>query len=100
VVDDQIRDNELHLLRLCPLAWLSTDKEASFERLPTEFGPVTLKVKLADGGKTLRVAFSPRFQVAPQRVMLHMPPLAGLSSVVFNDKPLTWDGKAMALEVR
>lgn len=100
VVDDQIRDNELHLLRLCPLAWLTTDKEASFERLPTEFGPLTLKVKLADGGKTLRVAFSPRFRITPQRVMLHVPPLEGLSSVVFNDKSLSWDGKTTALKVQ
>ena len=100
VVDDQIRDNELHLLRLCPLAWLTTDKEASFERLPTEYGPVTLKVKLADGGKTLQVAFSPRFRLAPQRVMLHVPPLEGLSFVVLNDKPLSWDGKAATLEVK
>jgi hypothetical protein len=100
VVDDQIRDGELHLLRLCPLAWLTTDKEASFERLPTEFGPVTLKVKLADGGKTLRVAFSPRFRLPPQRIMLHVPPCPGLSSVVLNDKPLSWDGKTPALEVK
>ncbi|NUQ64532.1 MAG: hypothetical protein HUU20_18865 [Pirellulales bacterium] len=100
VVDDQIRENELHLLRLCPLPWLTADKEASFARLPTEFGPVTLKFRLADRGKTLRVEFSPRFRLAPQRVMLHVPPLDGLSSVVLNDAPLSWDGKATTLEVK
>lgn len=99
-VDDQIRPDELHLLRLCPLAWLTTDNEASFDRLPTEFGPVTLKAKLADGGRALQVHFAPRFRVAPRRIVLHVPPLKGLSSVALNGKPLDWDRKALSLEVK
>lgn len=92
-VDDQVQPNELHLLRLLPLAWLTIDKETVFDRLPTEFGPVTLKAKLADGGKTLQVSFAPQFRVAPQRVMLHIPPVKGLTAVTLNGKPLAWDGK-------
>jgi acetyl esterase/lipase len=99
VVDDQIRENELHLLRLCPLAWLTTEKETVFERLPTEYGPVTIRARLADGGKTLRVAFLPRFRVSPQRTVLHIPPVQGLSAVVLNGKLLNWDKKATELDL-
>ena len=52
VVDDQLQAGELHLLRMMPLAWLDTKQESVFEKMPTMYGPVTVKVKLADGGKT------------------------------------------------
>ncbi|MBN1394191.1 MAG: hypothetical protein JW959_04140, partial [Pirellulales bacterium] len=39
-IDDQIAEDELHLLRLMPQAWLRTDKQARFEKVPTEFGVV------------------------------------------------------------
>ena len=38
VIDDAIQDNELHLLRLVPQAWLTTDYVTRFENMPTEFG--------------------------------------------------------------
>ena len=46
VIDDQIRDEELHLLRLVPLVWLRTDHPMRFENIPTEFGPVSLTAQL------------------------------------------------------
>jgi hypothetical protein len=58
VIDDQIADGELHLLRLVPLAWLKPDREAKFVNMPTNYGPVTLKAKLGADGKTLNVTFS------------------------------------------
>ena len=85
VIDDQIQPEELHLLRLTPFAWLKTDVQTKFERMPTEFGPVTLRFQLQQGGKTLMVSFESRFRVAKQ-ILLHVPPLDGLHEVVINGK--------------
>ncbi len=93
VVDDQIRENELHLLRLCPLAWLSTKRQARFVNMPTYYGPVTLKASLKDGGKTLQVFFTSKFRRKPGRIVLHVPPLPGIETVLLNGKPVKWSSK-------
>lgn len=74
VIDDQIVPGELHLLRLMPLAWLSQGRETRFENVPTEFGPVSLGVKLQTGGTQLAVRYSARWRHAPSKVLLHVPP--------------------------
>lgn len=99
VIDDQIADNELHLLRLVPLAWLRTDKEARFENMPTEFGPVTLRVKLGAGGEELQVSFNARFRQKPAKVILHVPPVEGLKRIVVNGKRAAWDQKAGSIDL-
>ncbi|HWQ92244.1 MAG TPA: hypothetical protein VN673_11275, partial [Clostridia bacterium] len=86
VIDDQIKEDELHLLRLAPLAWLRTDRPARFQKIPTCYGPVDLTFKLADGGKTLEVQFSGKLRHKPARVVLHSPPLPGLSKIRANGK--------------
>ncbi len=63
-----------------PDSWART----IFETMPTQFGPVSLRFRLRDRSRTLDVAFEPRFRNAPSRVMLHIPPLAGLQRVVVN----------------
>ncbi|HIJ72746.1 MAG TPA: hypothetical protein HPP83_01475 [Candidatus Hydrogenedentes bacterium] len=88
VIDDQIEEDAIHLLRMMPLAWLRTECEAAFENMPTEFGPITLRARLDDRGNRLRVTFEPQFRETPNRVMVHIPPLAGLSSVTVNGKEL------------
>ena len=93
VIDDQIRDNELHLLRVMPLAWLSTEREATFENMPTYYGPVDLRVKLAGAGDELDVSFTPKFRRSPEKVVLHIPPVDGLREVRLNGKKLKWDRK-------
>lgn len=91
LVDDQICEGELHLLRLIPLAWLQKDKVTRFENAPTEFGPVSLSAKLANEGRTLEVSFEPQFRVKPKQVVLHIPPVTGLEQVMLNGKILEWD---------
>ncbi|WP_419993490.1 hypothetical protein [Streptomyces boninensis] len=83
VVDDEIEDGELHLLRLCPLAWVSDGRETRFERMPTRYGPVDLRWRRVGG--RLEVAYEgatrgPR----PRRTVLHVPP--GLSAVTVNGR--------------
>jgi hypothetical protein len=86
VIDDQIKADELHLLRLVPLAWLKTDMQTKFERMPTEFGPVTLRFQLQQAGKQLTVSVENRFRRAPKQIILHVPPLDALREVAVNGK--------------
>ncbi|MBN1488647.1 MAG: hypothetical protein JXA69_01915 [Phycisphaerae bacterium] len=101
VIDDQIEPDSLHLLRLVPLAWLTTDHETVFERLPTEYGPVTLRFRLADEGRRLDVSFTSRFRFAPARVRLHVPPLPALRAVTINGRPHeVKPGETMRVEIQ
>jgi hypothetical protein len=84
VIDDEVEPGQLHLLRLAPLAWVTEKEQTRFENVPTEFGPVTLKWQLADGGKTLRVSYEPNFRRKPDAVTLHVPPSPGLEKVIVN----------------
>ena len=93
VVDDQIQEDELHLLRLMPLAWLRTDKEARFENIPTEYGVVSVKAGLSSDGRELNVTFAPNYRSVPSRTVLHVPPVKGLAAIRLNDQSLAWDGK-------
>lgn len=86
VLDDQIEENALHLLRVMPLAWLRSDRESIFENLSTEFGPVTLRAGLDPTGTELRLTWQPKFRINPDRVVLHIPPVPGLKSLVINGK--------------
>ena len=99
VIDDQVVDDELHLLRLAPLAWLRTDRESRFEDIPTHFGPVTLAAKLARGGKELQVSYDAKFRTTPKRVVLHVPPVEGLAALTVNGEPVDWDGKKDSLDM-
>ena len=86
VIDDVIQEDELHLLRLVPKAWLRTDYETKFENMPTEFGPVTITFKLIGHGKVLDVSYGPKFRHQPKKIVLHVPPLVGLTKVVINGR--------------
>ena len=86
VADDQIRENELHLLRLVPKAWLKTDYLTRFEHVATEFGPMTIRFKPAADATSLDVVYEPHFHTAPGKVVLHVPPIATLARVVVNGK--------------
>jgi hypothetical protein len=86
VIDDELDPGTLQLLRLVPLAWCSQMEETRFENMPTEFGPVTLKWRLVDSGKTLAVTFEPRFRHEPDAVVLHVSPIQGIGAVTINGR--------------
>lgn len=93
VIDDQIKEGELHLLRLVPLAWLTAERPARFEKMPTEYGPVSLTATLARNGRDLDISWTPAFRQSPEKLVLHVPPVPGLEKIVVNGKALKWDGK-------
>lgn len=86
VIDDQVQRGKLHLLRLVPRAWLSDRQETVFAQMPTEFGPVTLRFRLAEQGRQLIVHWEPRFRRPPEAVILHVPPWETLQTVRINEK--------------
>jgi hypothetical protein len=99
VIDDTISEDELHLLRLVPKAWLKADRATRFENMPTEFGPVSVRFQLADSSKTLKVNFAPRWRHRPGRVLLHVPPIKGLKQVVVNGQQME-TGPGQVLSIR
>jgi hypothetical protein len=86
VIDDEISPGELHLLRLCPSAWLSSERESVFEKMPTLFGVVNLRCKKSADGKTLHVQFQGTWHDAPKKIVLHSPPLPELKTIIVNGR--------------
>jgi len=85
VIDDEIAENELHLLRLCPAVWFSSDQETVFEKMPTLYGTVHLRFRVSEDKQTLSVSFSGQWREKPRRIVLHAPPLR-LTHIVINGK--------------
>jgi hypothetical protein len=96
VVDDVIEPDHLHLMRLVPLAWVSSSEQTRFENMPTEFGPVTINWRLSADGGLLNVDYTAKFRRSPKSVLLHVPPAPGLKQIKINgneqsavvDKPI------------
>jgi hypothetical protein len=86
VIDDELAKNELHLLRLCPLAWVSAEQETAFEKMPTLHGDVTLRFRLSRDQRSLEVTFDTKWHGHPPKVILHTPPIRHLSRVVVNGR--------------
>lgn len=86
VIDDQIANGDLHLLRFCPHAWITPDEETRFERMPTEFGPVDLMFRLSEDRKRLDVTFRADWREKPHRLILHAPQLPGLERIAVNGR--------------
>lgn len=97
VVDDELEPGTLHLLRLVPLAWIRRDAVTRFERMPTEFGPVSLGFGLSREGDVLEVRFARDFRRQPARIVLGVPPVAGLKAVTLNGAALAWTPGARQL---
>lgn len=85
VVDDQLEQDKLHLLRLVPLAWVSKTEDTVFENMPTNYGPVDLRWRLSDNGEVLDVRFAGKWREKPGNILMHSPPIEGLKEIVVND---------------
>jgi len=99
VLDDQLKEGELHLLRLVPLAWLQPGDKCRFDNLPTEFGPVTLRTNVSKDGKTLDITWRPAFRAKPKKIVLHLPPMPGLQKVLVNGETVRAKGGKVTLKV-
>jgi len=88
VVDDELKPDELHLLRLVPEAWLAPGKASRFVRMPTTFGPVTLRTRRSRDGKTLTIDVKPRYHHAPNKTIVHVPRLEGVETVTVHGEEI------------
>lgn len=86
VIDDEVAEGELHLLRLCPQAWITQEEEAIFEDMPTLYGRVTLRFRLSDDKRSLHVTFRPVWHQAQPKVVLHTTAMAGVDEIIVNGK--------------
>ncbi|HVX45098.1 MAG TPA: hypothetical protein VHC49_14510 [Mycobacteriales bacterium] len=85
VIDEDLVEGEMQLLRLVPLAWIGSEEETVFADMPTRHGPVSLRFRRS--GEDLIVDFTACWHHAPERVVLHTPPLPGLRRIVVNGDP-------------
>ncbi len=81
VVDDNLSESDLQMLRLCPMAWVSTERETVFGNMPTVYGPVTLKFRKT-GATQLAVTWTAAWRVKPRSLLVHAPP--GIATLVIN----------------
>lgn len=97
VIDDQIDPDALHIMRICPLAWISSTQETIFDNMPTEYGPVNLRFMKSADGKNLDIKFEGKWRVKPNNVIIHVPPLSGLTSLSVNGKKYSSKVKQITL---
>jgi len=81
VVDDALSDPALNLLRLCPMAWLSTDQDTVFGNMPTVHGPISLKFRRT-GPTQLTLTWTATWRTKPDRLLVHAPP--GFTTLIIN----------------
>ena len=86
VIDEHVEPGVLHLLRFCPQAWITPEQEAVFDNMPTEFGPISLRLRRSEDGQTMYVSFSEKFREQPRQIVLHVPPITGLRQVIINGR--------------
>lgn len=97
VIDDALAAGELHLLRLAPLAWLKPGDEGVYEKMPTVYGPVSLRTRVSKDGRTLDVTWKAKFRAAPPKVTLHIPSMPGLKTVRVNGRKVVAKGRKITV---
>jgi hypothetical protein len=86
VIDDEIAEGELHLLRLCPHAWISHEQETVFENMPTLYGLVTLRFRLSEDNRRVDIQFQPKWHHLAPKVVLHTSAMPDITHVVANGR--------------
>ncbi|KAA1418297.1 hypothetical protein FE697_020970 [Mumia zhuanghuii] len=86
VIDDSLSPQDLHLMRMCPNEWLSSEEKTEFLKVPTKFGQVDLSFKLSGDGRTLDVSWKGRWHHQPRKVILHGVPGSGVKWVKVNGR--------------
>jgi hypothetical protein len=78
------RNNDLHLFEGIPTSWTKPGMEIKLDDVLTDFGPLTLKLKISDDGKwaTLEMNLNTINRRPPQRTILHLDGIAGNPAVM------------------
>lgn len=83
----QERENELHLLRMAPLAFFANGG-FEWKHMPTWFGELSIAGRYEATTGTLTVQYRPPARSKPARTVLHIPPIENLATVELNGKTL------------
>ncbi len=78
---------DLHLLSAVPVHWLNDGKLISFQNAPTHFGNVDLQVR--SEAETVLVEIDPPDRIAPDRIVVHLPPELEIQEAKVQDEALT-----------
>ena len=69
---------------MAPEAWLRSHYLTRFEKIPTIYGPVSVRFHLDDAKSVLKVVYSSDYHHPPKSVVLQVPPIPTLSRVEIN----------------
>jgi hypothetical protein len=65
--------------------------------MPTEYGPVSVRIQRQTTANSLSVQFTSRFRQAPKTVWLHVPPVEGVTQVIFNGR--AWAASSQPIRI-
>jgi hypothetical protein len=66
------RGNELHLFEGLPPKWVAPNAVTRLKDIVTEFGPMSLELKVAADGKTARLHVDPPKRAQPAKIVIHL----------------------------
>jgi hypothetical protein len=75
------RGNELHLFEGLPPTWARAGAVLKLNHIVTEFGPMSLELRVSKNGKTARLKLDPPSRTAPDRIALHLSHWSGQTGV-------------------
>jgi hypothetical protein len=84
------RGDELHLLEGVPPAWLVPGKSVRLKAVLTEFGPISLELRLAADGREAVLTLDPPRRNPPKRIVVHLAGWSGRDGTI----ELPTDGKS------
>ena len=71
------RGNDLHLLEGMPAAWATSGGVNRLQNMPTEFGPMSLELRVSEDGRTAHLRVVPPTRRQPDHIFLHLGQWAG-----------------------
>jgi len=87
--------NDLHLLSVVSPEWVRNGDEIAVSRAPTYFG--TVSIKAVSGPLSLKISVISDFKDPPEKIVVHFPFFAEVSSVVADGKKVDFDNDLVRL---
>jgi hypothetical protein len=86
------RGEELHLFEGLPPAWIRPGKSIRVRGAVTEFGPVSLELRVAADGATATLTLDPPKRNRPKRIVVHQAAWSGGPDTLqlATDRPTKW----------
>ena len=66
------RGRDLHLLEGMPVQWVKRGAVNRLKNMATEFGPMSLELRVSDDGRTAQLRVDPPIRTRPEHIYLHV----------------------------